>query len=260
MLQDKTIIVTGATSGIGYAAARLFAKSGANVVAAGRRADVLEVLVNDINQQGGKAISVPGDIQSEAYSKTVVDQAVKKFGALHGAFNNAGILEYAVIEELTLDAWNNMLATNLTGAFLCARSQAPVISEHGGAILFTSSFVGHTVGMPGMGAYAAAKAGLNGLMQVIAAEYARRGVRINTLISGGVDTPMGQAATADPTAKRHVENLHALGRISGPEEIATVARFLLSDQASFITGAAISADGGLSMWRSPPAEKEMASA
>jgi NAD(P)-dependent dehydrogenase (short-subunit alcohol dehydrogenase family) len=118
-----------------------------------------------------------------------------------------------------------------------------------GSLIFTSTFVGHTVGFPGMGAYAAAKAGLIGLTQVIAAEFGPRGIRANALLCGGVDTPMGQSVANTPEILAFVQGLHALKRIAQPEEIAQAALHLASDQSSFITGAALLVDGGVSINR-----------
>lgn len=248
-LTNKVAIITGASSGIGRATALLFADQGAKVVVAARRRAELETLVAEIEDQGGTAAALAGDIRDEAYAKALVELAAGKFGGLDIAFNNAGTVgEMAAVSELSLEGWHDTIETNLTGPFLGAKYQVPAMVERGGgSLIFTCTFVGHTVGMPGMTAYAASKAGLIGLTQVLAAEYGPKGVRVNALLPGGADTPALTANT--PEQRAFVEGLHALKRIAQPEEIARSALYLASDASSFTTGAALLADGGLSITR-----------
>lgn len=252
-LQDKVAIVTGASSGIGRAAALLFAREGARLVVNARRSAELDALVNEIKEAGGEAVAVAGDLRDEAVAKTLVDTAVERFGGLDIAFNNAGATgEIGPLSEMSLAGWHDTIDTNLTSAFLCAKHQiAAMIARGGGSIVFTSSFVGHTVGMPGMAAYAASKAGLIGLTQAIASELGAKGIRVNAILPGGTDTPsnVANAPGATPDVRAFVEGLHALKRMARPEEIARSVLHLASDAASFITGAAILVDGGVSISR-----------
>ena len=250
-LAGKVAIVTGASSGIGRAAALLFAKEGAHVVVTARREPELEALVSEIESNAGRAIAVAGDIRDEALAGTLVSTATNRFGGLDIAFNNAGSVgELAPLPDVSTSGWRDTLDTNLTSAFLGAKHQIPAMLERGGgSVIFTSSFVGHTVGFPGMGSYAAAKAGLVGLAQVIAAEFGARGIRANALLPGGTDTPMGRVVLSSPEARRFVEGLHALKRLASPEEIAEAALYLASDASSFMTGAAMLVDGGVSTSR-----------
>ncbi|PYC12614.1 SDR family oxidoreductase [Pseudomonas mosselii] len=251
-LAGKVAIITGASSGIGCAAAKLFARHGANLVLTARRQAELEQLAADITAAGhGRVFTVAGDITDAALARELVDTAVSRFGGLDIAFNNAGTLgDLAAVPELTLDAWQHTLHTNLTSAFLCAQAQIPaLLARGGGSLIFTSTFVGHAVGMPGMAAYAASKAGLVGLVQVIAAEQGAQGIRANALLPGGTDTPMGRSVMSSPEAQAHVEGLHALKRLARPEEIAEAALFLASDASSFMTGSAMVVDGGVSVVR-----------
>lgn len=252
-LQDKVAIVTGASSGIGRAAARLFAAEGAAVVACARRRPALDALVAEIEAAGGRAVAMAGDVRDEAVAAALVETATGRFGGLDIAFNNAGTIgEMAPVPELSLAGWRETLETNLTAAFLGAKYQVPaLLARGGGALVFTGSFVGHSAGMPGMAAYAASKAGLTGLVQVLAAEHGAQGIRANALLAGGTDTPMSitNAPDAGPEVLAFVNNLHALKRMAAPEEIARAALFLASDAASFVTGTSFPVDGGVSIAR-----------
>jgi NAD(P)-dependent dehydrogenase (short-subunit alcohol dehydrogenase family) len=248
-LNNKVAIVTGASSGIGRATAKLFAEEGARVVVAARRQDELEALVAEIEDTHGTAVALAGDVRDEAYAKALVDLAVERFGGLDIAFNNVGAVgQTGPVSDLSLAGWRETLDTNLTSAFLGAKYQVPAMIERGGgSLIFTSTFVGHTVGMPGMTSYAASKAGLIGLTQVLAAEYGPQGLRVNALLPGGTDTPAATFKT--PETRAFVENLHALKRVAQPEEIARSALYLASDASSFTTGTALFADGGVSINR-----------
>ncbi len=245
-LDGKTLIVTGASSGIGAAAATIFAAAGAKVVLGARRLDRLEGLAEKIRSTGGTAALLAGDVGNADYAAELVALAEDQFGGLDGAFNNAGVMgEMSPLPEMQEDTWNAVIQTNLTSAFHAAKHQIPALQRRGGgALLFTSSFVGHTIGLPGMGAYAATKAGLIGLAQVLAVEHGTDNIRVNALLPGGTRTEM---AGDDPQAHEWVRGLHALKRMAEPEEIARAALFLLSDQASFVTGTAMLADGGNSI-------------
>lgn len=250
-LNGKVALITGASSGIGHAAARLFAREGARVVVAARRQKELDELVRAIVQADGQAVALAGDVSDEGFAQALVDLSTREFGGLDIAFNNAGTLgDSAPLPEISRSTWDHVIATNLTSAYLAARHQVPaMVARGGGSIIFTSSFVGHTVGFPGMGAYAASKAGLVALAQVLAAEFGAKGVRANALLPGGTDTPMAAGLIATPESRRFLENLFALKRIASPDEIAKAALFLASDASSFVTGTALLADGGVSINR-----------
>jgi NAD(P)-dependent dehydrogenase (short-subunit alcohol dehydrogenase family) len=250
-LQGKVAIVTGASSGIGRAAARLFASEGAKVVVNARRTRELETLVAEIAAAGGTAAAFAGDAADETVARSVVDLAVSHFGGLDIAFNNAGTLgEMGPSTAVSLAGWNEALAVNLTSAFLGAKHQlGPMLKAGKGSIIFTSSFVGHTSSFPGAAAYAASKAGLIGLTQTLAAEFGPRGIRINALLPGAVDTPMYRTMNATAEAQAFITNLHALKRVSAPDELARAALYLGSDASSFQTGTAMLVDGGASITR-----------
>ena len=252
LLNDKSAIITGASSGIGRAAAKVFAREGAKLVITGRRQEALDAVVAEIEAEGGQAVAVSGDVRDETLQARLVETALGRFGKLDIAFNNAGGLgEMGPVAGLSLDGWRETIETNLTASFLGAKHQSAALGKGGGSLIFTSTFVGYTAGMPGMGAYAASKAGLIGLVQVLAAELASRKIRVNALLPGGTDTPA--AITNAPGATEEllafVNGLHALKRMAQPEEIANAALFLASDLSSFVTGTAMLADGGVSISR-----------
>lgn len=242
LVNGKVAIVTGASSGIGREAARLFAAEGAAVVVVARRRERLDALVEEIERDGGRACAVVGDVVDQATHREAVDTAKLAFGGLDVAFNNAGLVgAMKPLAEIEPGEWAEVLTVNLTAAFLGARAQIPAMLDRGaGALVFTGSFVGNSVGLPGMGAYAAAKAGLMGLVRGITADYGGAGIRANALLPGGTATEMA----GDGAQREWAASLHAMKRIAEPEEIARAALFLASDMASFVAGSALWADGG----------------
>ena len=250
-LSNKVALVTGASSGIGRATAKLFAAEGAHVVVTARRQEELEKLVAEIDAAGGKAMALAGDVKDEAFAQSLVATAIRSFGGLDIAFNNAGALgEMGPTPHVSLNGWTDTIETNLTSAFLGAKYQIPAMLDRGGgSLIFTSSFVGYTAGMPGVAAYAASKAGLIGLTQSLAAEFGPKGIRVNAILPGGTDTAAAQAMIGTPEGRAFVEGLHALKRISTPEEIAKSVLYLASDASSFTTGTAMLVDGGVSINR-----------
>lgn len=250
-LEGKVAIVTGASSGIGRATALLFASEGARLVVGARRAGELDELVTEIIGRGGEAVALAGDVRSEDYARALVDLAVRSFGRLDVAFNNAGTLgEGGPSTGVSEAGWNDALAINLTGSFLGAKHQiAQMQNNGGGSVIFTSTFVGHTAAFPGLAAYAASKSGLIGLTQALAAEYGPQGIRVNSILPGAVDTAMYRDMNDTPQSQSFVTNLHALKRVAKPEELARSVLYLASDDASFVTGTASLVDGGVSITR-----------
>lgn len=246
-LRNKTVLITGASSGIGAAAALLFASEGANIVLGARRGAELDRIAGQITQANGRAVCLAGDVTDEIYLGDLVDLAQRQFGGLDGAFNNAGIMgEMGPVPEMEAENWHSVLATNLTSAFFAAKAQIPALAERGGgSIVFTGTFVGvSNGGLPGMAAYAASKAGLLGLVQSLASDHAAQNIRINTVLPGGTKTGM---AGDDPATHEFIAGLHPMKRMAEPREIAQAALFLLSDRASFVTGAPVAVDGGMAV-------------
>ncbi len=251
-LNNKIALITGASAGIGRASALRFAAEGAKLVLNARRLEPLQALAEQIRAAGGEVVVHAADVADPGTAQALVDLAQQSFGGLDVALNNAGMLGPGVpAAEFPLDAWREVMATNLDAAFHAARAQLPALIARGGggSLVFVGTFVGHTVGFPGMAAYASSKAGLIGLSQVIAAEYGARGVRSNVLLPGGTDTEMGRQAAPTGDARDFVRSLHALKRLAEPEEIANAALFLASDESSFVTGSAMRVEGGVSITR-----------
>lgn len=247
-LENKVAIVTGASSGIGYATAKLYAKEGAKVIVAARRQKELDILLEEIVGNGGEAKALAGDVTSETYAKALVDLALSEYGGLDIGFNNAGTIgESGPTPNTTLESWNHTINTNLNSAFLAAKYQLPAMLASGGSLIFTSSFVGYTVGMPQMAAYAASKAGVIGLTKALAVEYGANSIRVNALVPGGTDTPMAKAFGTSPEVVEFVKQIHALKRTATPEEMAKSSLYLASDASSFTTGTAMLVDGGVSI-------------
>ncbi|EKU28695.1 MULTISPECIES: SDR family oxidoreductase [Alcaligenes] len=242
LLDGKVALVTGASSGIGRAIALMFAEQGAALVLTARRSALLDAVAKEIRQSGGRAEFVTGDITQAEIHEQLIEAANSRFGGLDIAINNAGIVgALKPLAEMSLEEWQTTLDTNLEAAFLGARSQIPaMLHRGGGSIVFTSSFVGTSVGLPGMSAYGAAKAALMGLVKGITADYAAQGIRANALLPGGTDTDIA----GDQSTKDWAAGLHAMKRIAQPEEIASAALFLASSMSSFVTGSALFADGG----------------
>jgi NAD(P)-dependent dehydrogenase (short-subunit alcohol dehydrogenase family) len=191
-------------------------------------------------------------VRSEAYAKALVALAVEKFGRLDIAFKNAGTLgEAGPSTDVSEAGWNDAIAINLTGAFLGAKHQIAEMLKHGGgSAIFTSTFVGYSFAFPGVAAYAASKSGLIGLTQALAAEFGPRGIRVNAILPGAVETGMYHEMNDTADKQAFMTNLHALRRVARPEELARSVLYLASDDSAFVTGTASLVDGGASITRS----------
>jgi 2,5-dichloro-2,5-cyclohexadiene-1,4-diol dehydrogenase 1 len=245
-LQDRVIIITGATGGIGSATARLLAARGAYVVLADTNEPAGAELAASIHSGGGRAVFVRTDVSCEEDVKALVDAALSTFGGLHAAFNNAGIdTGHNAVADQELAHWQRNLAVNLTGIFLCMKYEVGhMLKAGGGSIVNTSSTAG-AVGTATSVDYVSSKHGVVGLTRSAAVDYSGRGIRVNAVLPGAIETPMFlKALQGHPTLRQIVEEGHPIGRIGQPTEVAETVAWLLSDAASFITGASITIDGG----------------
>ncbi|WP_433615214.1 SDR family NAD(P)-dependent oxidoreductase [Paenibacillus cellulositrophicus] len=239
---SKVAIVTGGASGIGEATVRMFASEGAKVVIADF-SDRGQTLSEELNAQGYDTLFVRTDVTQEAEVQRMVEQTVAKFGKLDILFASAGIAKDGPADRLSSDSWQRTIDINLTGVFLSDKYavQQMLAQGTGGAIVNCGSIHSH-VGKAGVTAYASAKGGVKLLTQSMAADYAAKGIRINAVCPGYIDTPLIKGRDEAITA--HLTALHPMGRLGKPEEVAKAVLFLASEDASFITGASLLVDGG----------------
>jgi len=246
----KVVLVTGGNSGIGRAAAMRFAESGASVVIAARNVEASAAVVSEIEANGGLGLAVACDVTTAEDCESAVEACLEHFGGLDVLFNNAGI-SYRDKSALdtTDEQWDETLAVNTTGTFLMSRAAVAVMVARGGGVVVNNASYFGLVGGAGTAAYSASKGAVVLLTKAMALDHARQGVRINCVCAGSVDTPMLQGEMEEmggSEAVRHLfEEKHPLGRIASPDEIASAVLFLASDEAGFITGAALPIDGGL---------------
>jgi NAD(P)-dependent dehydrogenase (short-subunit alcohol dehydrogenase family) len=245
--QGKVALVTGGTSGIGRAAAVAFAREGAKVVVAGRRAVEGEETVRLIRANGGDALFVATDVAQEAQVKKLVGRTLEQFGRLDFAFNNAGI-EHAPTPflEQTMETYDRVMDINVKGVWLSMKYEIPaMLKSGGGAIVNTSSALG-VIAFPGVEIYVASKHAVIGLTKSVALEFGKQGIRINAVLPAVIETDMFRRFAGDnPESRAAMTALHPIGRIGTPEEIADAVIWLSSNKSSFITGHSLLADGGL---------------
>jgi NAD(P)-dependent dehydrogenase (short-subunit alcohol dehydrogenase family) len=246
-LQNRSVVITGSGSGIGRACAIAFAKSGASVVVADLNLRAAEETVQQILSAGGKAFASEADVSKPASVTALVDKTIQLYSKIDVLVNNAAIQVNKTIEDTTFEEWNAQMSVNVGGVFLCSKFFLPHLKNTRGNIVNMSSVNGYFV-EPSCAGYCATKAAIIGLTKAMAIDHGHEGIRVNCLCPGYIDAGLAEGyfqSQADPAQARiDAGKLHALWRIGKPEEVAQVAIFLASDDASFVTGSAYVVDGG----------------
>ena len=254
-LKDKVALITGAGSGIGRAAAILFAEEGAVVVAADLTAATVQETVDAITSAGGQAVSLTGDVTASADAEKMVASAVESFGKLDLLVNSAGLtarhssLEGASPEE----AWVRVIDVNLKGTYMVSWYAVPAMERAGGGSIIDLASVMGLVGYPvgiggGFNPYPPSKGGVVQFTKTLAVDSARKNIRVNCLCPGFIETNLTSGLTSDPEMLEKLNSLHPMGRLGQPREVANVALYLASDDARHVTGTALTVDGGYTAW------------
>ncbi len=245
--ESKVVVVTGATAGIGYVTAKRFAAEGANVACVGRNSERGTALINQILADSGRALFLRADVRNNEQVMAVVDQVAQRFGRIDVLFNNAGVELIRECAETTEEEWDLTLDTNLKSAFLFSKYSIPWLKQSRGNIVNNASSIG-LVGSPNYTAYCASKGGLVLFTKALALECAPWRIRVNCICPGAINTPMLDREIAHFPDKeavvRSITEEAPLRRIATPDEVAGVVLFLASDEASYVTGASYSVDGG----------------
>lgn len=245
-LQGKVALITGGSVGIGEAVARLFAREGAAVVITGRRKEALDKVVEGIQREGGKALAVAGSVADAQHARAAVEQTMRAFGKLHVLVNNAGLGAFGKpFHEEDDSTWDELLDVNLTGVFRMTKAAVPEMLKAGGASIINVSSIASLVGIPLTAAYSATKGAMDALTRCLAIDYARQGIRCNSVNPGLVDTPMASGLIGNPELLSQVLTNYPLGRVGKPEEVASLILYLASDESSWVTGAIYPIDGGM---------------
>jgi NAD(P)-dependent dehydrogenase (short-subunit alcohol dehydrogenase family) len=246
---DKVALITGAASGMGLATAKAFAEAGAAVALADVREDAVRTVADEFVAAGHRAIGISCNVAEEAEVAAMVAQTVAAFGRLDAAFNNAGIqAPVAETADYSGEEFDRVNAVNLRGVWACMKHELRQMRAQGSGAIVNCSSIGGLIGLPGRAAYHAGKHGVIGLTRSAALEYAARGIRINAVCPGTIDTPMvSEMLATQPEAMKEILRDQPIGRLGRPEEIASAVLWLCSPGASFVIGHALAVDGGFTV-------------
>ena len=245
LLTDKVAIVTGGGSGIGEATSLRFSQEGAAVIVADMRLRKAEAVAKQINEQGGHALAIEVDVSIAESVATLVDRTVAEYGQLDVMFNNAGTLRPGTVIELDVDDWDLVMGVNVRSVYLGGKFAIPAMLNSGGGSIINTASISGLHGDGGAVAYAASKAAVINLTRAMSTDHAADGIRVNAICPGTIETPPVMRMMEDPVALEINMRAHAIGRLGRPEEIASAALWLASDESSFVSGEAIVVDGGL---------------
>jgi NAD(P)-dependent dehydrogenase (short-subunit alcohol dehydrogenase family) len=245
-LDGKVALITGGGTGIGAACAKIFAQEGATVVVTGRRKDVLEAVVKEIEKIKGRALAVAGSVTDETHAQTAVAQTARSYGKLDILVNNAGSGAFGkLLHETDETIWNEMLAINLTGTYRMIKAAVPEMIKAGGGSIVNVSSIASLVGIPMVAAYSASKGGMDALTRCVAMDYAPQKIRCNSVCPGLVDTPMASGLINNREALAQIMTAYPLGRPGTSEEVAKLILYLAADESSWVTGSIFPIDGGM---------------
>ncbi|MBP1988431.1 SDR family NAD(P)-dependent oxidoreductase [Paenibacillus eucommiae] len=250
--EGKVIVVTGGGGGIGRAVSRRFAAAGASVVVVNRTAEKAERVAQEITEEGYQAVAMAADVSSEADVRRVIGDTLKLYGKIDVMVNNAAVCPQIRLTDLSLDKWNEVITNNLTSVFLFCREVIPSMVEAGGGVIVNVSSVHAVATLEGYSAYSASKGGIVSMTRAIALDYAKQNIRVNVVLPGAVQTPMLEASVKSLDTPREEimqqwNESQPIGRVGQPDEIASVIMFAASPDNSFMTGATLVADGGLTI-------------
>ncbi len=251
-LSGKVALITGGGTGIGRACALAFGREGSQVVVAGRRKEPLDAVVLEIEAVGGAALALTCDVTQAASVTAALSQSEQHFGRLNTIVNNAGAVVVATVERTSDEDWEKVIAANLTGTFLVSRGALPALRRAGGGSIVNIGSVLGLVARQERAAYCAAKAGVSGLTRAMAIDHAQDKIRVNCICPTIVETKLGmqsirQAPNAEGEIQRRINEI-PLGRMGMPEDVAMMAVYLASDEASWVTGASFPLDGGVTAY------------